>query len=63
MNQESEYQILYDVWKFRGSDEDFNHAVAKVFESSSNPYNALITLLAHRDKPKQADFLRKVLSG
>ena len=63
MDRESEFQKLFQVWKSRRSDEDFDAELLRVFLSAPNPFDSLIALAAHKDKPKQTEFLRNALSG
>ena len=63
MDEESSYYELFQCWKFAQTKPLFDGKLVALLDSSSNPYHTLITVCAHRNKPKQANFVRDVLTG
>ena len=63
MDEESSYYELFQCWKFVETKLIFDGKLLALLNSSSNPYHTLITVCAHRNKPKQANFVRDVVTG
>ena len=63
MDQEFEFRKLFEAWKSSGAKEDFARALGRVFISAPNPFDTLVALASHKEKPKQVEFLKQAISG
>ena len=63
MDEESSFHELFQCWKFAETKPFFDGKLTALLNSSLNPYHTLITVSAHRNKPKQANFVRDVITG